>query len=68
MPRIHELEIYANQLAKGPLNAIVDVAPVAVGQETLIAGSGAWKPQSPRSCWSPPFGRRRSRRIIRCEP
>lgn len=44
MPRIHELEIYTHQLARGPLNAIVDVAPVAVGQETMIAGGGPWEP------------------------
>lgn len=44
MPRIQDLGILCNQLARGKLNAITDVAGVAVGHETLIAGHGPWQP------------------------
>lgn len=44
MPRIQELEIYENQLARGALNAITDVSGVAVGHETYITGNGRWQP------------------------
>ncbi len=47
MPRIRELDIYQSQLPTGPHNAITDVAGVAVGHFTLIAGEGAWTGHGP---------------------
>ena len=44
MPRIQELGIYQNQLPRGPLNALTDVAGVAVGHETINTGHGLWQP------------------------
>lgn len=47
MPRIRELGIYQSQLPPGPHNAITDVAEVAVGHYTLIAGEGIWTGNGP---------------------
>ncbi len=47
MPRIRELGIYDGRLPTGPLNAITDVAGVAVGHFTLIEGEGAWTGHGP---------------------
>lgn len=47
MPRIRELNIYNGRLSPGPLNAITDVAGVAVGHFTLIKGDGAWTGNGP---------------------
>lgn len=47
MPRIRELGIYNGRLSPGPLNAITDVAGVAVGHFTLIEGEGAWTGHGP---------------------
>lgn len=47
MPRIRELGIYESKLPPGPHNAITDVAGVAVGHYTLIAGEGAWTGNGP---------------------
>ena len=47
MPRIRELEIYNGRLSPGPLNAITDVAGVAVGHFTLIEGKGEWTGNGP---------------------
>ena len=44
MPRIRELNIYRPALPSGDLNAITDVAGVAVGHFTLIEGDGPWQP------------------------
>ena len=44
MPRTHELKILQRKLSTGPINAITDVAGVAVGYETLVAGDGVWQP------------------------
>lgn len=44
MPRIRELINYPSQLPAGPLNGITDVAGVAVGHYTLIAGEAADDP------------------------
>ncbi len=44
MPRIRELFNYPSQLPTGPLNGITDVAGVAVGHYTLIAGEAADDP------------------------
>lgn len=47
MPRIRELGIYDGRLPTGPLNAITDVAGVAVGHFTLIEGEGPWTGHGP---------------------
>ncbi|HSO28246.1 MAG TPA: P1 family peptidase [Anaerolineales bacterium] len=47
MPRIRELGIYDGRLPTGPLNAITDVAGVAVGHFTLIEGEGEWTGHGP---------------------
>ncbi len=47
MPRIRELGIYNGRLSPGPLNAITDVAGVAVGHYTLIEGEGEWTGSGP---------------------
>lgn len=44
MPRIRETGIYSSVLPPGRLNAITDVAGVAVGHYTLIQGEGEWRP------------------------
>lgn len=44
MPRIRELGIYESALPPGPLNAITDVAGVAVGHTTLIRGEPVTSP------------------------
>ncbi len=44
MPRIHEFDLLENKLPRGALNAITDVAGVAVGHATLIEGDGPWRP------------------------
>lgn len=48
MPRIRDLGIYESALPPGPRNAIIDVAGVMVGHNTLIAGEGTpdpdWRP------------------------
>jgi D-aminopeptidase len=44
MPRVRELDVYESVLLPGPLNAITDVAGVAVGHYTLIEGEGEWRP------------------------
>ncbi len=47
MPRIRELDIYNSRLSPGPLNAITDVAGVAVGHYTLYKGEGEWTGNGP---------------------
>lgn len=47
MPRIRELGIYQGKLPPGPHNALTDVAGVAVGHYTLVAGEGAWTGNGP---------------------
>ena len=47
MPRIRELDIDDSVLPTGPLDAITDVAGVAVGHFTLFRGEGAWTGNGP---------------------
>ena len=47
MPRIRELGIDNSVLPAGPLNAITDVAGVAVGHFTLFQGEGSWAGNGP---------------------
>lgn len=47
MPRVRELGFYHSELPPGTLNAITDVAGVAVGHCTLIAGEGEWTGNGP---------------------
>ncbi len=47
MPRVQDLDILRPALARGPLNAITDVGGVAVGQQTIIEGEGAWRGHGP---------------------
>lgn len=47
MPRVRELGFYHSELPSGALNAITDVAGVAVGHCTLIAGEGEWTGNGP---------------------
>jgi len=47
MPRLRDLEFVPGSLPSGPLNAITDVAGVAVGHCTVIEGDGAWTGHGP---------------------
>jgi len=47
MPRLRDLGIVPGSLPSGPLNAITDVAGVAVGHCTVIEGDGAWRGNGP---------------------
>jgi D-aminopeptidase len=47
MPRLSDLGIANGRLSPGPLNAITDVAGVAVGHYTLVVGDGPWTGDGP---------------------
>ena len=47
MPRIRDLGPYDGGQPTGPLNAITDVAGVAVGHATVIEGEGPMSPSGP---------------------
>jgi D-aminopeptidase len=47
MPRLRDLGIENGRFSPGPLNAITDVAGVAVGHYTLIQGDGPWTGSGP---------------------
>lgn len=44
MPRIRELVEWDSRLPPSEQNAITDVAGVAVGQQSVVAGDGRWRP------------------------
>lgn len=44
MKRVEAFHILPRQLAAGKQNSITDVGGVAVGHETIIAGTGGWQP------------------------